>query len=79
MGHVYGNNRFIGLQLLSGEICYLMMNAYFNCLNSDHRTIESLIEYKENLAEIKEKILDEEYDELIKSGDFNRTVFFKEL
>ena len=45
-----------------------MFNVYLNC---DYRTIESIIEYKEDLADIEEKIADEEYDELIISGAFN--------
>ena len=65
---VYGNNRFIGIKILFGEISYLLLNVYLNC---DYRTIESLIEYKENLAEIEQKIADVEYDELIIAGDFN--------
>ena len=52
-------------------------------MNCDYHTIESLIEYKENFAEIEEKIADEEYDELIMSGNFNSDAnkgrFFKEL
>ena len=58
-----------------------MLNVY---LNWEFRTVESLIEYKENLGEIEEKIADEEYDELIIAGDFNSDPnkdrrFFKEL
>ena len=58
-------------KLFLGEICYLLFNVY---LNSDCRTIKSLIEYIEKLTDIEEKIADEEYDELIrklKSGHFN--------
>ena len=42
---VHGNNRFIGLKLLIGEIGYLMLNVYLNC---DYHTIECFIEYNEN-------------------------------
>ena len=77
---VYGNNRFIGIKIFFGEISYLLLNVYLNC---DYRTIESLIEYKENLAEIEQKIADVEYDELIIAGDFNgdpnKGRFFNEL
>ena len=52
----YGNNRFIGLKLLFREIYYLLLNEYMNCY---YRTIESLIEYKENLSEIEDRITDE--------------------
>ena len=52
-------------------------------MNCNYRTIESLIEYKENFAKIEEKFFDEEYDELIISGDFNsdpkKGRFFNEL
>ena len=44
-----GNNRFIELKILFGGICYILLNVYLNC---DYRTLESLIEYTENLAEI---------------------------
>ena len=51
-------------------------------MNCDYRTIESLAKYNENLAEIKEKIANEEYDELIISGNFhsdpNQNKFYKE-
>ena len=77
---VYGSNRFIGLKIFFGEICYLLLNVYLNC---DYRTVESLIEFKENLAEIEQKIADVEYDELIIAGDFNsdpnKGRFFNEL
>ena len=56
------------MKLFFGDICYLLLNVYLNC---DYRTFVSLIEYKENLTEIVKKIVDEEYDELIMSGDFN--------
>ena len=76
---MYSNNKSIGLKLLLGEICYLSLNGYLNC---DYRTIESLIENTENLAEIEEKISDE-YDEIVISGDSNsdpnKGRFFKEL
>ena len=65
---MYCINRFIALKLFIGEICYILLNIYLNC---DYLTIESLIEYEENLAEIEEKFSDEEYDELILSGYFN--------
>ena len=56
------------------------MNVY---LKYDYHSIESLIECKETLVEIEEKIVDEEYDELNISGDFNSDPneerFFKEL
>ena len=52
---VHGNDRFIGLRQFFGEICYLIFNVYLNC---DYRSIESHIQYKENLAEIEEKIVD---------------------
>ena len=48
-----------------------MLSLIEHLFEFDYRTIESLIEYKENLAEIEEKINDEEYDELILSGDFS--------
>ena len=64
---VYRINRFTGLKLLFGEICYLLLNLHFNC---DYRTIESLIEYKENLEEIEQNIADEEYVELIISVEY---------
>ena len=65
---VYDINRFIGLKLFFRENFYLLLSA---CLNCDYRTIEILIECKENVAEIEEKIADEEYGELIISGKFN--------
>ena len=48
-----------------------MLSFIEHLFEFDYHTIESLIEYKENLEEIEEKITDEEYDELIISVDFS--------
>ena len=63
---VYFNDRMQGLKILSNDISYLLINVYLNC---DYRTIDSIIEYKSNLAHISNIINDENYSELIVSGD----------
>ena len=41
------------IKLFFGEICYLLLNVYLNC---DYSTFESIVECKENLAEVEEYI-----------------------
>ena len=47
---------------------YILLNICIWIANSKS------FEYKEMLVEIEEKLADEEYDELIISGDFNNEV-----
>ena len=44
------------------EVFYILLNVYLHC---NYSTIETLIEYKENMAKISETIATEEYDEVI--------------
>ena len=65
---VYCNSRCLGIKMYSGENVYLLLNVYLNC---DYGNQESLIKYKENLAEIANFISFDNYDDLILTGDLN--------
>ena len=77
---VYYNDRIMGIKIEFGEISYLLINIYLNC---DYGSIESLIDYKDNLAKLANFINSEIYDEVLIAGDFNcdpsKGRFFSEL
>ena len=62
------NNRCLGLKLINDDISYLLLNVYFNC---DYGNLESLLKYRENLAEISEFLSEYDFDELLLIGDMN--------
>ena len=74
------NNRCLGLKLINDDISYLLLNVYFNC---DYGNLESLLKYRENLAEISEFLSEYDFDELLLIGDMNadpnKGRFFQDL
>ena len=58
----------MGLKIIFNNTTYLLVNVYINC---DYGTIDSMIEYNTNLANLSNIMNDENYSELIISGDFN--------
>ena len=77
---IYCNERIMAIKLIMGESSYLLFNVYMNC---DYGTNESLIEYKNSMAQLANFINAEAYDDIIIAGDFNcdpvKSRFFKEL
>ena len=77
---IYISSRAMGLKLLAGNCQYLILNVYSPC---DYGSIDSLIEYKSNMAQLSNVCLDEMYDVMLMLGDFNcdpsRGRFFKEF
>ena len=70
----------MAIKLVVGENSYLLINIYLNC---DYGNNESLIEYKNNVAQLANFINAEAYDDIVIAGDFNcdpvKSRFFKEL
>ena len=70
----------MAIKLIIGESSYLLINVYLNC---DYGNNESLIEYKNSMAQLANFINSEAYDDIIIAGDFNsdpvKSRFFKEL
>ena len=77
---IYCNDRIMAIKLVMGESSYLLINIYLNC---DYGNNESLIEYKNNVAQLANFINTEVYDDIVIAGDFNcdpvKSRFFKEL
>ena len=77
---IYFNERIMAIKLIIGESSYLLINVYLNC---DYGNNESLIEYKNSMAQLANFINSEAYDDIIIAGDFNsdpvKSRFFKEL
>ena len=65
---LYFTNRIMGLKIIFNNTEYILINVYMNC---DYKTPESIVEYKSNLADLSNIMNDENYSEIIISGDFN--------
>ena len=55
---IYCNDRIMAIKLVMGESSYLLINIYLNC---DYGNNESLIEYKNNVAQLANFINTEAY------------------
>jgi len=74
------NERIMGIKLQYNFSTYLLLNVYLPC---DYGDVNSLIDYKFQLAELNNIVLQESYDEIMIIGDFNsdphKGRFFHEL
>ena len=77
---IFINKRILGLKLSYGTTNLIILNVYLNC---DYGTLDSLIEYKTNLAELSNFLNGEDYDEVLIVGDMNcdpqKGRFFREM
>ena len=65
---IFFSNRIMGLKLSAGEYTCLLLNVYCIC---DYRTQESLLSYKDTLAQISNICSENLYDDICIIGDFN--------